>query len=323
MRRSLLIAILIIPLFLLFLFPVYSPAEDDAEILDELERLLEGDIDFEEDYDDFDVDMDDEEEDLQEIDDIMDERMIDVTDKVLDDRQDQDDKELEDDYIDLDLYVKMLQVDGGCFQMGDNFGNGHYDERPVHKVCIEEFAMSETEVTQAFWEKVTGMNPSKHVGPDMPVEFVGWGDAKTFILLLNERTGRHFRLPTEAEWEFAARGGGKLEEWPGTNDEDDLIEFAWFDFISNMETHPVRQKKPNLLGFYDMAGNVWEWVNDYYDMGYYANSTIDNPEGPEFAVWHVLRGGSYTDDPIKLRNSGRYGSVFSRRTSNSGFRIAE
>ncbi len=323
MRRSLLIALLIIPLFFLFFSPVYSQTDEDAEMLDELEKLLEGDIDFEGDYDDYDLAEEEADESMDEIEDILGEKSLGDRRDSLDLDADQGDDEDDVDFIDLELYVKMIDVKGGCFKMGDNFGDGHYDERPVHRVCVEDYTLSETEITQAFWEKVTGMNPSKNVGPDRPVDYVGWSDAMTFILLLNDKTGRHFRLPTEAEWEFAARGRGKLEKWPGTNDEDDLIEFAWFNFNAMNETQPVKQRRPNLIGFYDMAGNVWEWVFDYYDMGYYANAPSDNPEGPEFAVWRGLRGGSYVDDATKTRNTGRYGSTQTRRTSNIGFRIAE
>jgi formylglycine-generating enzyme required for sulfatase activity len=295
----------------------------EAEALDELEKLLEGDIDFEGDIDDYDPDADDDVESLEELEDIMDNKTLGADTDLDDDPDSKDAEDAEDERINLDLYIKMIQVKGGCFKMGDNFGDGHYDERPVHRVCIDDYAMSEAEITQAFWEKVTGMNPSKSKGPNKPVEFIGYVDAMAFIYMLNEKTGRHFRLPTEAEWEFAARNRGKLEKWSGTNDEDDLIDYAWFDFNAMNETQPVKTKKPNPLGFYDMNGNVWEWVYDYYDMGYYTNAPSDNPEGPDFAVWRALRGGSFIDDSSKLRNSGRYGSVFSRRTSNTGFRLAE
>ena len=229
----------------------------------------------------------------------------------------------DEDFIDVDRYIKIIDVKGGCFMMGDNFGDGHYDERPVHRVCIDDFGIADVEVTQEFWLKVTGFNPSHNQIPNNPVEYVSWSDVNRFIGMLNEATGKHFRLPSEAEWEYAARGRGKLEQWAGTNDEDDLMEYAWFDFSSMESTHPVRQKLPNLLGIYDMSGNVWEWVDDYYDMGYYSVSPTSNPEGPEFSVWRAIRGGSFVDKARKLRTSGRYGSVYTRRISNVGFRLAE
>jgi formylglycine-generating enzyme required for sulfatase activity len=309
---------LILPLFFILLSPLSSFAQDDffsedsSEILDELEKLLEGDFDFEDDES-----LDDGDDLLDEIDVIMEEKAMKVQD------EDADSEEEEEEFLDLDRYLTIIQVTGGCYSMGDNFGNGHYDERPTHRVCVDDFGIADTEVTQEFWEKVTGMNPSQNKGPDNPVDFVSWHDAMNFVVALNERTGRHFRIPTEAEWEYAARGRGKLEEWAGTNDEDDLIEYAWFDFTSKYKSHPVKKKAPNLLGIYDMSGNVWEWVTDYYDMGYYSNSPTANPEGPEFSVWRSIRGGSFTDDSRKLRTSGRYGSVPTRRTSNVGFRIAE
>lgn len=326
MRRTALISILILPLMFILLSPVYSHAEEEddyfndesIEMLDELEMLLEGDFDL----DDLDEDgnlLEEREDMLDEVDMIMEERAIKYSDEDPDEFIDEED----DDYIDLDRYVKMIQVKGGCFKMGDNFGNGHYDELPVHKVCIDDFAIAEAEVTQELWKEVTGMNPSQSKGEKKPVDFISWADAQVFIGKLNEMTGRHFRLPTEAEWEYAARGRGKLEEWAGTNDEDDLMEYAWFDFTSINKSHPVKEKEPNLLGLYDLSGNVWEWVYDNYDMAYYKESPMSNPEGPEFAVWRGLRGGSFVDDPRKVRASGRYGSVATRRSSNFGFRLAE
>lgn len=320
MRIRALIGILILPLLFILFSPVYSFSandlyeEDNTDMLDELERLLEGDFDME-DLDD----LSDGEGDLfDEIDTIMDEKSMTFSDDDEEDFEDEDE-----DYIDIDRYVKIIQIDGGCFKMGDNFGNGHYDERPTHRVCVDDFGIAEYEVTQELWDKVTGMNPSQNLGDDHPVDFISWLDVQDFIVQLNERTDRHFRLPTEAEWEFAARGRGKLEEWPGTNDEDDLMEYAWFEFTSKLTSNPVKKKKANLLGIYDMSGNVWEWVHDYYDMGYYSESPTSNPEGPEFSVWRGLRGGSYADDARKVRTSSRYGSVPSRRASNFGFRLAE
>ena len=320
MRRAVLIGILILPLFFILLSPVYSFAQDEfinddsSEVLDELEKLLEGDFDF-----DDDENLDEDDDLLDEIDVIMEEKAM----KVLDQDADADLEEEEDEPLDLDRYLKIIQITGGCYSMGDNFGNGHYDERPTHRVCVDDFGIAETEVTQEFWEKVTGMNPSKNKGPDNPVDYISWNDAIKFVVMVNEKTGRHFRIPTEAEWEYAARGRGKLEEWSGTNDEDDLIEYAWYDFTSKYESHPVKTKAPNLIGIYDMSGNVWEWVSDFYDMGYYSNSPTSNPEGPDFSVWRSLRGGSFADDSKKLRTSGRYGSVPGRRASDVGFRLAE
>ena len=320
MRRTALIAIFILPLLFILLSPVYSYAEEDdyfsdetSDVLDELDDLLDDEFDLDN------IGLDEQEDLFDEVEDIMEERSI----KYSDEEDEEFVDEEGDEHIDVDRYVRMIQVKGGCFKMGDNFGSGHYDEQPVHKVCVDDFAIAEAEVTQEFWREVTGMNPSSSKGDKKPVDFVSWSDVQVFIGQLNEMTGRHFRLPTEAEWEYAARGRGKLEEWPGTNDEDDLMEYAWFDFTSINKTHPVKEKDPNLLGIYDLSGNVWEWVYDNYDMGYYKESPMSNPEGPEFAVWRGLRGGSFVDDPRKVRSSGRYGSVSNRRASNFGFRLAE
>ena len=324
--RRVLIAILILPLLFVMLSPVYSTSEDDfyadenADILDELEKLLEGDLDFDDDFDDYDAEAEERDDMLDEVDILLNEQS---RNNLAFDDEDEEDGVADEEMIDIDVYFKMIDVKGGCFKMGDNFGDGHYDEKPVHRVCVDDYSIADVEVTQELWEKIYPFNPSINVGAKNPVEFVSWVDANNFIMQLNERTDRHFRLPTEAEWEFAARGRGKLEQWPGTNDEDGLVEFAWFDFTSMETTHEVKKKSPNLLGIYDMAGNVWEWVYDHYEMGYYATSPSDNPEGPEFSVWRSLRGGSYVDDPSKLRASGRYGSVSARRVSNFGFRLAE
>jgi len=195
--------------------------------------------------------------------------------------------------------------------MGDAFGDRYEAERPVHGVCVNGFWMGKYEVTQGQWEKVMGTNPSHfRNGRDYPVETVNWDDAQEFVRKLNQITGKGFRLPTEAEWEDAARSGGKKEKWAGTNEESRPGEYAWYVFNSGLKTHPVGQKRANGLGLYDMSGNVWGWVQDWYDKNYYKESPRDNPIGPNhFLTYRALRGGSCYDRAQNVRTSNRSGAV--------------
>ena len=204
----------------------------------------------------------------------------------------------------------MVFIKSGCFQMGDTFGDGDNDENPVHEVCVNDFYMGEHEVTQKEWKEVMGNNPSgfKDCGGDCPVESVSWNDVQQYIRKLNDKTGMKYRLPTEAEWEYAARGGGRKEKYAGTNKKSDLGDYAWYEDNSGRKTHPVKAKQPNSLGPYDMSGNVWEWVSDWYDKNYYRNSPKDNPIGPASGKYKVLRGGSWMDEPGHLRAPNRAGA---------------
>ena len=156
---------------------------------------------------------------------------------------------------------EMVALKGGCFQMGDTFDGG---DKSANKVCVGDFKMGKYEVTQGQWKEVMGNNPSSYslCGDDCPVEQVSWDDVQAFIRKLNSRFGKEYRLPTEAEWEFAARSGGEQEKYSGGNDIDVV---AWYDANSGKKTHPVGQKLANGLALYDMSGNVWEWVNDMYE----------------------------------------------------------
>ena len=174
----------------------------------------------------------------------------------------------------------MVYVKGGCFDMGDIFGTGASDEKPVHTVCVGDFYLGNTEVTQKQWEDVTGSNPSKFQCGDCPVERVSWINVQDFIKKLNEKTGMNYRLPTEAEWEYAARSGGLKEQWAGTNDEEKIGEYTWYGYTAEGCTHAVAGKTPNAIGLYDMMGNVWEWCSDWYDKEYYETSPSKNPQGP-------------------------------------------
>ena len=198
-----------------------------------------------------------------------------------------------------DVEFEMVYVEGGTFIMGATSEQGSdadADERPVHSVTLSSFHIGKYEVTQGLWREVMGSNPSSNkAGNDYPVEMVSWEDCQEFIRKLNDRTGLTFRLPTEAEWEYAARGGRKRRgyKYSGSNSIGDV---AWYIDNSGYETHPVGRKSPNELGLYDMSGNVYEWCNDWY--GSYYNSSQTNPIGPYSGFYRVLRGGccSFLDE---------------------------
>src|SRR3989338_7511012 len=150
----------------------------------------------------------------------------------------------------------MVFVKGGCFQMGDSFGDGYAGERPVHEVCVNDFYIGENEVTQGEWKALMDENPSVNkLGDNYPVDSVDWEDVQEFIKRLNAKSGKRYRLPTEAEWEYAARSGGRKDKFAGTSNESELGEYAWYYGNADNETHPVKQKKPNAIGVYDMSGN--------------------------------------------------------------------
>jgi formylglycine-generating enzyme len=218
--------------------------------------------------------------------------------------------------------IEFILVKGGCFQMGDVFNDGDREERPVHEVCVDDFYMGRFEVTQGQWKIIKDRNPSKNKGGDLyPVEDVSWNDVGDFLKELNEKTGRFFRLPTEAEWEYAAREGGRKEKWSGTNNESDIIAYAWYDENSQRNTHPVGQKKPNALGIYDMTGNVSEWVEDWYNRSYYEESSRTDPNGPSRGGDRVFRGGSYKDKAKDIRTVKREKKSNRRSDSTIGFRL--
>jgi formylglycine-generating enzyme required for sulfatase activity len=186
---------------------------------------------------------------------------------------------------------------------------------------VDDFYLGKYEVTQGQWEKVMGNNPSKFKGRNNPVEMVSWNDVQQFIERLNSQNNRKYRLPTEAEWEYAARSGGKREKWAGTSKESVLEEYAWYIDNSGSKTHPVGQKRLNELGLHDMSGNVWEWCADWHDQNYYQRSPINNPGGPSSGEARVLRGGSWGDYPRDVRAANRVFAYPSERENFSGFRL--
>jgi len=218
--------------------------------------------------------------------------------------------------------MEFVRVEGGCYRMGDTFGEGDSDERPVHEVCVSGFRIAKHKVTQEQWERVMGNNPSRfRKGGDYPVENVSWNDVQRFIERLNGMTGRKYRLPTEAEWEYAARSGGKDEKYAGTSSDHELDDFAWYFLNSRNSTHPVGRKKPNGLGLYDMTGIVWEWCSDWYGEKYYFHSPRQDPKGEPAGWYRVLRGGSWDTDARNVRAAARFWAVPERGNGKHGFRL--
>ena len=220
--------------------------------------------------------------------------------------------------------MEFVFVKGGCFQMGDVFGGGGKDELPVHEVCVNDFYLGKYEVTQGEWQKAMGNNPAvaKACGERCPVESVSWDDTGSFMRKLAQAGGKKYRLPTEAEWEFAARSGGKKEKWAGTSKERELKNYAAYVANARGNTQPVGKKRPNGLGLYDMSGNVWEWVGDVYGPAYYGKSNRDNPTGPDDGLSRVLRGGSSNEQPVDLRVTRRIKGKQGTGSANAGFRVA-
>ena len=215
------------------------------------------------------------------------------------------------------LKRKFVWVPKGCFQMGSS--SGSTDERPVHEACVDGFWIGKHEVTQGEWRSVMGSNPSEfRSGDNYPVETVSWNDSKEFIEKLSQRSGEKFSLPTEAQWEYAARSGGKNESYVGGNDIDRV---AWYDGNSGKKTHPVGTKAPNGLGIYDMSGNVWEWCEDVYNENAYSKHSRNNPVSTSGSSNRVLRGGSWRGVPSYCRAANRFGRNTSLRTSDRGFRL--
>jgi formylglycine-generating enzyme required for sulfatase activity len=224
------------------------------------------------------------------------------------------------------LEMEMVLIPAGEFVMGSPASEKDRcnDEGPVHNVALDAFYLSTTEVTQGHWEAVMGGNPSYFNGEsNLPVEDVSWNDVQEFIRKLNEKEGTDkYRLPTEAEWEYACRAGSD-KRYSFGDSERELGSYAWYWANAEKKTHPVAQKRPNKWGLYDMHGNVWEWVGDWYDENYYQNSLSSNPTGPSSGRYGVLRGGSWYYAAIYLRSAYRYRDRPDVRCSYIGFRCAK
>lgn len=219
------------------------------------------------------------------------------------------------------IKYNMVWVDGGTFRMGATSEQGSEisDEKPVHSVTLSGYYIGKTEVTQALWQAVMGSNPSYFEGDGLPVEQVSWDDCQKFIRKLNSLTGQNFRLPTEAEWEFACRGGNNSRgyKYSGSNYIDNV---AWYDGNSGDKTHPVATKSPNELGIYDMSGNVWEWCADWY--GDYSSGRQTNPKGPYDGSYRVYRGGCWFIYARYCRSSIRFIYYPTFRIIYLGLRLA-
>ena len=217
----------------------------------------------------------------------------------------------------------MLPVEGGAFDMGDESGDLWEACRPKHRVQVSGFYLAQYPVTQALWQALTGeeWEHLQFTGARRPMERVSWDDIGLFLDKLEEKTGTRFRLPTEAEWEFAARGGayGGGHKYAGSGR---LKEVAWYEMNSHGETKPAGLKCPNELGLYDMSGNVWEWCADWFDSEYYKKSPPLDPPGPDSGSHRVDRGGGWLSAPRNCRAAYRHNWLPFDRFYYLGFRLA-
>ncbi len=224
-------------------------------------------------------------------------------------------------------FMKMVYVEGGTFNMGGSDDESNSDEKPVHKVTLRSFYMGQYEVTVAQYRsycRETGVSmpaaPSWGWRDNDPIVNVNWNEAKDFADWLSEKTDRTYRLPTEAQWEYAARGGRRSQgkTYAGSNS---LELVGWFEGNSGNQTHPVGQKKPNELGIYDLSGNAWEWCRDWYDPDYYSKSPATNPVNQTALTDRVLRGGSWYFASRPCRSANRSDNTPKARSGLIGFRL--
>ena len=253
------------------------------------------------------------------------------------------------------LQIITVKVEGGKFDMGSD--DHTEDRKPAHTVMLKSFNIGAYEVTQEQWEAVMGKNPSSYDCAQCPVTNVTWDDVQEFIKKLNSGSGKHYRLPTEAEWEYAARGGqtekltweknhdnnivarGGVNELLVTQDNRKVPakekegkpyagkvlpgSVAWFDRNSEDHVHPIGRKKPNGLGLYDMSGNAEEWCYDFYAANYGASTPQDNPTGPAGGRSHVVRGGSFQSNAEEVGVTRRAAYLPNTKNSSLGFRLVE
>lgn len=247
------------------------------------------------------------------------------------------------------LYIYTVKVQGGAFDMGSNAAES--DRKPLHSVTLKDFYMGSYEVTQEQWTAIMGHDPSSHRCDQCPVTDVSWDEVQEFIQKLNSATGKHYRLPTEAEWEYAARGGANeklIKDSKSRGGVDELVmngdhkrvpdkyttgkpysggnsaqEVAWFQRNSRDKVHPIGRKKQNELGIYDMSGNVEEWCADWYAGDYGAKNTVENPEGPAAGKSKVVRGGSWSSSLADITVTRRAAYLPGTHTNSLGFRLVE
>jgi formylglycine-generating enzyme required for sulfatase activity len=228
--------------------------------------------------------------------------------------------EAESNLIDVVTGIELVRVPGGKFMMGDTFGDGTENERPVREVELSPFYIARYPVTQAQWLRVMPDNPSAVKGDNHPVEQVSWLDVLNFLRQYADLSpdSAPFRLPTEAEWEYAARSGGRKEKFAGGDEADSL---GWFGENSDGRTQPVGLKQPNGLGLYDMSGNVWEWCQDVFDDKAYTGRGRTNPLAAGSGPDRVIRGGSFNLDEWSLRCTRRFGFPADCSGPGLGFRL--
>ena len=255
--------------------------------------------------------------------------------------KDDDDDKIGEDYVEKAVSgfsFDMVYVEGGTFLMGATEEQGEdydSDEKPVHSVTLSDYYIGKYEVTQGLWEAVMGTGVEEQmekagesdlygVGDDYPMYYVSWDDAQEFVKKLNKLTGKNYVLPSEAQWEYAARGGVKSRgyKYSGSNTIDDVAWYNWFWPSDNSETstYPVGAKLPNELGIYDMSGNVWEWCGDR--RGLYSDVSQTDPTGPSSGFFRVCRGGGWNDDARDCRVSCRCPGIPASRAYRLGFRVA-
>lgn len=225
-----------------------------------------------------------------------------------------------------DISFAMVNVAGGVFNIGatqEQMDYAAFDEKPSKQVTVSSFYLAETPVTQALWVAIMGDNPSHFKGDNLPVERVSWEECQEFIRLLNLKTGMKFRLPTEAEWEYAARGGqdSQSQKYAGAND-NDKNDYMWFKENSFSQSHEVKSKLPNELGLYDMSGNISEWCSDWYFNSYANNNEQTDPKGPASGIAKVYRGGNWNDKAMNCRVSKRFYMSPMFRNKLVGLRLA-